>query len=89
MVFSIQQQALRGNPDLLLCVNGQFMALELKSSEKAKVSELQNYYLDRVSEAGGISWVVYPENWEAVKTGIEMFVKEEFDHDLISEREKK
>lgn len=61
-----QQVATRGTPDIIGCVNGLFFALELKSTPKGKVSDLQSYNLEKIIEAGGLSWVAYPENWEQV-----------------------
>lgn len=74
-IMSVQQRALRGSPDLICCVNGLFIALELKASQKAPVSALQNYFLDRISEAGGIAFVCYPENWDAIKKALEILSK--------------
>jgi len=61
-----QQKSLRGTPDIIGCINGYFFALELKSSRKGKISALQSYNLQKVVEAGGRSWIAYPENWEEV-----------------------
>lgn len=67
VVMSLQQVALRGDPDLILCCNGRFVALELKRDEKAKVAALQTYKLGKINTQGkGIAFVVYPENWESV-----------------------
>ena len=65
-IFSIQQVAIRGTPDLLVCLNGFFVALELKASQKAKVSQLQDYALRKIINAGGIAFIVYPANWEGI-----------------------
>jgi hypothetical protein len=64
--FSIQQQALCGHPDILLVINGWFVALELKA-EDGKPRPLQKYHLDEVRRAGGISFCANEENWEEVK----------------------
>jgi hypothetical protein len=64
-IFSIQQSSLVGTPDLLLCVNGKFVALELKSFT-TEAKGLQKYNLEKVEECGGIGITAYPENWSAV-----------------------
>lgn len=64
---SIQQVAIGGTPDILGCIAGWFVALELKASEKATVSPLQLLKLERIRAAGGIGLLVYPENWEEVQ----------------------
>lgn len=63
-VFTIQQVAIRGVPDLLACINGKFVALELKRSKTSKVSELQVYNIEKIKESGGYAKIVYPENFE-------------------------
>ena len=61
---SIQQKAIQGTPDLLGCINGRFVALELKSHAAAKVSALQELKLQKIASAGGVGFVVDPSNWE-------------------------
>lgn len=63
---SIQQVALRGSPDVILCINGKFVALEYKRSANAKISKLQEYKAEKISNAGGFHYFVYPENWDQV-----------------------
>jgi len=62
----IQQVSIRGTPDILLCLAGKFIAIEMKASETAKISELQTYNLSKIQKAGGIAVVAYPENWENI-----------------------
>ena len=58
----IDLRALRGVPDLFLCVNGHFVAIELKVG-KNKTDRLQDYNLAQISQAGGVALVSYPETW--------------------------
>lgn len=60
-----QEVGRRGVPDYVGCVAGQFVALELKHSKFVKVDELQQWNLDAIANACGISFVTYPENWNA------------------------
>lgn len=60
----IQQVALRGTPDFLCCINGKFVALELKKDDKSKLSKLQHYKLDAICKAGGCAWTVIPADWD-------------------------
>lgn len=68
-----QQRATRGIPDVLLCLGGRFMAIELKKDEFEKPDPLQEYNLKKIREAGGLTWVAHPKNWKQVffeiKTG--------------------
>lgn len=55
-----------GVADVLACVNGYFVAIEVKA-DKGKPSELQYYNQREVRKAGGISIIVYPNQWEDFK----------------------
>lgn len=44
-----------GVPDILACVNGKFVAIEVKNG--TKLSELQEYNIRKIQEAGGIAIV--------------------------------
>lgn len=62
----IQQKAIHGSPDFVLCVHGRFVSLELKDV-KGSVSKLQEYKLERVRETGGVRIVASKLNWQEVK----------------------
>lgn len=65
IIFSIQQVALRGDPDLILGVNGLMVTLELKDDDGI-ASPLQLHRAKRVKDANCISYIVYPEDWPMV-----------------------
>lgn len=65
--IKIQQVSLNGDPDLVVCVNGFYVELELKKDSKAKVAKLQIYELMRTVSSGGAGVLCYPENFEEVK----------------------
>lgn len=46
-----------GTPDVLACVNGHFVAIEVKRPNGGVVSALQKSKLKRIEQAGGISIV--------------------------------
>lgn len=62
----IQQRGKRGTPDILGCVAGRFVALELKRSEAARIDPLQEYKLGQIGSVGGFAKVVFPGNWDQV-----------------------
>lgn len=62
----IQQVGISGTPDLLLCVAGLFVAMELKKDSKSNITRLQLYKLQKIYAAGGIGLIVSPENWELI-----------------------
>ena len=52
-----------GIPDILACVNGYFVAIEVKASN-GKPSELQKYNVRKINESGGFAMILYPRDWE-------------------------
>lgn len=62
----IQQMSICGTPDLLICVRGVFVALELKKDDKEKPTKLQQYNLDEIERCGGIAMVASPQNWNYI-----------------------
>lgn len=60
--------------DLTLCVNGLFVAVELKS-EKGKVSELQKINIQKIQDSGGIAIVLRLSGFEEFKKRIEVLLK--------------
>lgn len=67
VVMSVQQVSICGDPDLVLCLNGRFVGLELKT-EKGKVSVLQEYKLNLIKTKGrGVAFVVRPSSWPEVQ----------------------
>ena len=59
----IQQVAIRGIPDFLVCIDGIFVAIELKASRLAARDPLQTWTLESIAKCGGRAFVAYPENW--------------------------
>jgi Holliday junction resolvase len=64
VLFSIQQLSISGTPDILACVNGVFVAMELKATARSSVTKLQSYNLQRIQEAEGVALIVHPGNME-------------------------
>lgn len=56
----------QGIPDLLVCCNGFFVAVELKA-EKGRPSDLQLWNINEIRKAGGIAIVLYPDKFEQFK----------------------
>lgn len=55
-----------GVPDLLVCIQGSFMAIELKA-EGGKPTELQLWNIEQIKKAGGYAFVLYPDQFEEFK----------------------
>ena len=59
-----------GTPDILACYRGIFLAIEVKRPEtKTNGSELQEYNIKKIKEAGGVAIVSW--DLDAVKATIE------------------
>ena len=58
-----------GTPDILACINGYFVAVEVKA-ENGKPSELQLYHLEQIENAGGLAFLLYPKDFEQFKQKI-------------------
>lgn len=59
-----------GIPDILACVNGLFVAIEVKA-EHGKATELQYWNRNKIRESGGIAIILYPNQFEQFKMMIE------------------
>lgn len=59
----IQQVSIRATPDILMCVSGVFVAIELKTDEGV-LDPLQKYKLEKIAVSGGIAMIITPSNWE-------------------------
>lgn len=66
-----------GTPDILACVNGYFLAIEVKAPE-GKPSELQLVKIAEIRKAGGFAYVVYPSGWFKLKDIIDGLLKDIF-----------
>nr|DAY93562.1 MAG TPA: Nuclease [Caudoviricetes sp.] len=55
-----------GIPDLICCVNGVTVAVEIKASN-GRPSELQKLNVSRINHSGGVGVFLYPEGFEQFK----------------------
>ena len=66
-----------GTPDILACVNGYFLAIEVKA-DNGKPTPLQLVKIDDIHKAGGFAYVVYPSGWEKLKDIIDGLLIDNF-----------
>ena len=51
------QTSRRGCPDILACLDGQFLAIEVKAPGKmSTVAPIQQYQIDQIHKAGGLAF---------------------------------
>lgn len=70
-----------GIPDILACVNGYFVGIEVKA-QNGKPSELQLYNVKKIRKAGGFAVVLYPSGFEKFKKFIIDLTHEEFNREM-------
>lgn len=66
-VLKTQERGRHGVPDLLVCMKGMFIAIELKT-DKGKVEKIQDVVLGKINNALGVAFVARPNNWDEVFT---------------------
>ena len=59
-----------GIPDILACVNGVMLAVEVKASNGTP-SELQKLNISRINQANGVALFLYPEGFDDFKKIVE------------------
>ena len=65
--FRIETDTCRGVPDILMCIRGKFIGLELKRDRMSKPTKLQAFVGQSIKMHGGEWFVVYPNNFKEVK----------------------
>lgn len=70
-----------GIPDILACVNGYFVGVEVKA-QNGKPSELQLYNIRKIRKAGGFAVVLYPSGFNEFKKFILDLKQEIFNRDM-------
>lgn len=65
-VTHIGQYGKRGVPDLVMCIKGLFVCVEVKTVQ-GKLTELQSLEGKRIEEAGGIWMAIYGRNTDAME----------------------
>ena len=65
-VTHIGQYGKRGVPDLVMCIEGLFVCVEVKTI-KGKLTALQSLEIRRIEKAKGIAVVIYGRNKDALK----------------------
>lgn len=64
--FFANRMTKSGIPDILACVGGYFVGIEVKA-QNGRPSELQLHHCKKIRESGGFSFIVYPSGWEILK----------------------
>lgn len=79
--FFANRMTREGIPDILACVNGYFVGIEVKA-QNGKPSELQKYHCNKIRKAGGFAFVLYPSGFEDFKQFIYGLNCERFNREM-------
>jgi len=71
---SIQQKSICGTPDIIGCINGLFVGIELKATD-GKLTDLQAYKIEKIVKAGGLGILMTPDNWEETLKALNIIAK--------------
>lgn len=66
MKFFANSYTKSGIPDILACINGYFIGIEVKA-QNGHPSALQLHHCSEIRKAGGFAYIVYPSGWENLK----------------------
>ena len=69
-----------GTPDILACINGYFLAIEVKA-QTGKASALQMVKISEIRKAGGFAYVAYPSGWNKLKDIIDGLLIDKFNRE--------
>lgn len=69
-----------GTPDILACINGYFLAIEVKA-ESGTPSELQLTKIDDIRRACGLAYVAYPSGWQRLRGIIDDLLIDKFNRE--------
>lgn len=75
-----------GVPDILACVGGYFVALEVKA-QNGKPSELQIHNIKEIKKSGGFAFVVYPSGWTECMSFLNQLKQGYFDAETVAKIE--
>lgn len=64
--FFANKMTKSGIPDILACVNGYFVGIEVKA-QNGKPSELQLYHCEKIRRSGGFAFILYPSGFDDFK----------------------
>lgn len=64
-----------GIPDIIACVNGHFVGIEVKGSS-GHASELQKRNIRLIRESNGYACIVYPKDFERLKKELNELCKD-------------
>lgn len=77
--FFANRMTKSGVPDLLACIKGHFIAIEVKAKH-GHPSDLQLRQRDLIRKAGGIAIICYPDQFKLLETMIDRILNDDQFH---------
>lgn len=79
--FFANRMTKEGIPDILACVNGYFVGIEVKA-QNGEPSKLQLYHCEKIRAAGGFAFVLYPSGFEQFKKFVSDLYNDAFNKEM-------
>ena len=79
--FFANRMTKEGIPDILACINGYFVGIEVKA-QKGHPSALQLYHCSEIRKAGGFAFILYPSGFEKFKQFVSDLKKDTFNKEM-------
>ena len=79
--FFANRMTKEGIPDILACLNGYFIGIEVKA-DNGQPSALQLHHCSEIRKAGGFAFVLYPSGFEEFKGFVSDLKKDTFNTEL-------
>ena len=79
--FFANRMTKEGIPDILACINGHFVGIEVKA-QKGHPSALQLHHCSEIRKAGGFAFVLYPSGFEKFKQFVSDLKKDAFNKEM-------
>ena len=73
-----------GIPDILCCINGHFVGIEVKAPN-GRPSEIQIFNVRKINASGGFAFILYPSAFEKFKRFVEDLERDRYNRDEIPE----
>lgn len=79
--FFANRMTKKGIPDILSCIDGYFVAIEVKAQD-GNPTELQIYHCEQIRKAGGFAFILYPSGFDKFKEFIANLKNDQWTRDL-------
>lgn len=79
--FFANRMTKEGIPDILACINGYFIGIEVKA-QNGKPSDLQLYHCEKIRKSGGFAFVLYPSGFDDFKKFVKDLKFDTFTRDM-------